>query len=185
MLSPLKYLDGNRELDHLERNWRFMKMVKLVVISAVILFLLVTALSLLLPSRVRISRAMDIPVAKEKILPFISNLEQWKKWNRFVIVADSMHELGENSPTAIQAGDLRITLQISEGDSIATNWVQNQNGSGAHIVCIGGKGYTTVQWYFDFHLKWYPWQKFQSIVYDKQLGPEMEASLENLRRIVQ
>ena len=50
---------------------------------------------------------------------------------------------------------------------------------------MGAEGSTTVQWYFDFHLKWYPWQKFQSIVYDKQLGPEMEASLENLRRIVQ
>ena len=88
-----------------------MKLVKLVVISAVILFLLVTALSLLLPSRVRISRAIDIPVGKERILPFISNLDQWRKWNRFVIVADSMHQLKENSSTAIQAGDLRINLQ--------------------------------------------------------------------------
>jgi hypothetical protein len=40
---------------------------------------------------------------------------------------------------------------------------------------------TVVQWYFDFRLKWYPWEKFGSIVFDQQLGPSMESSLENLR----
>jgi len=42
-----------------------------------------------------------------------------------------------------------------------------------------------VQWYFDFHLDWYPWQKFQSIIYDKQLGIPMENSLQQLKQIVE
>ena len=161
------------------------KIVKLVLISAVILFLLITALSLLLPSHVRVSRAVDIPAPKEKIIPFIADLQQWSKWNRFVIVADSMHQLTQNTSTAIQAGDLHVELDKSEGDTVVTSWKQNKVESGGHMVCLAGQGYTTVQWYFDFHLRWYPWQKFQSIVYDKQLGPEMETSLDNLRRLVQ
>src|SRR5690349_1817064 len=165
--------------------WKLVKIVKLVIISAVILFLLITALSLLLPSHVRISRALDIAAPKERILPFISNLNQWRKWNRFVIMGDSMTEfISSSSPTAIHAGQVFIQLQKTDGDTVATTWTQNKIESSSHIVCLPGERYTTVQWYFDFHLKWYPWQKFQSIIYDKELGPPMEASLENLKRIV-
>ena len=164
--------------------WKLVKIVKLVLISAVILFLLITALSLLLPSHVRISRALDIAAPKERILPFIKDLNQWHKWNRFVIVGDSMTAFFSSStPTTIHAGQIFIQLQKKDGDTVATTWTQNNIESGSHIVCLAGEGYTTVQWYFDFHLKWYPWQKFQSIVYDKELGAPMEASLENLKRI--
>jgi hypothetical protein len=44
---------------------------------------------------------------------------------------------------------------------------------------------TTVQWYFDFVFRWYPWEKFSSIVYDKQLGPAMEKSLNNLKDLIE
>ena len=162
-----------------------MKIVKLVIISAVILFLLITALSLLLPSHVRISRAIDINAQKENIMPFVANLQEWKKWNRFVLVADSMHELQQISSSSIQAGDLQIKMGQQQVNGVETIWLQNKNESHANIVCLPGAGYTTVQWYFDFHLDWYPWQKFQSIIYDKQLGPQMEASLENLKRLAE
>jgi hypothetical protein len=42
-----------------------------------------------------------------------------------------------------------------------------------------------VQWYFDFVFRWYPWEKFSSIVYDKQLGPAMEKSLNNLKDLIE
>lgn len=41
---------------------------------------------------------------------------------------------------------------------------------------------STVQLYYDFHLKWYPWQKLGSIIYDKQLGPVMEKYLADLKK---
>lgn len=40
---------------------------------------------------------------------------------------------------------------------------------------------TTLQLYYDFHLKWYPWEKLASIVYDKQLGPDMEKKLATIK----
>jgi hypothetical protein len=39
-----------------------------------------------------------------------------------------------------------------------------------------------VQWYFDFEVNWYPWEKFGSILFDRQLGPSMERSLETLKK---
>ncbi len=43
----------------------------------------------------------------------------------------------------------------------------------------------TVQLYYDFYLKWYPWEKLESIVYDKQLGPVMEKELAELKEAVE
>jgi hypothetical protein len=42
-----------------------------------------------------------------------------------------------------------------------------------------------LQWYFDIKLRWYPWEKFGSIVFDKQLGPPMEKSLGNLKKLLE
>ncbi len=44
---------------------------------------------------------------------------------------------------------------------------------------------STVQLYHDFHLKWYPWEKLGSIIYDKQLGPHMEKELAKLKEEVE
>jgi hypothetical protein len=45
-----------------------MKLIKLAIISIVLLFLLVTAVSLLFPSHVRISRAPDINASKDSAM---------------------------------------------------------------------------------------------------------------------
>jgi hypothetical protein len=161
------------------------RILKLVVISAVILFLLVTAVSLLLPSHIRVSRAIDIQSPKESIYPFIADLRQWKKWNQFAMHSDSMKTLHEISAVELKAADLQIILQKSAADTVETTWIQNGKASDCHFMCLQGKNFCVVQWYFDFHLKWYPWEKFQSIIYDRQLGPFMEASLNNLKMLAE
>ena len=163
-----------------------MKILKLIIISAVALFLLITALSLLLPSHVRVSRAINISGGREYIAPYISDLGQWKKWNRFVLQADSMNNLEAVGDSILKAGGVEIQMMGKGIDSVHTKWKQ-QNGknSSGDFILLPGEHYTVVQWYFDFHLDWYPWQKFQSIIYDKQLGPYMEASLQNLKQVVE
>jgi hypothetical protein len=159
-----------------------MRIIKLIVISAVVLFLLITALSLLLPSHVRISRATNIFSGDAR--PYIADLREWKKWNRFIQEADSMKTLGKVTDSFIRAGDIEIRLIKKTNAEIQTTWTQlNKKPSECTFVVLPGDNYNVVQWYFDFHLDWYPWQKFQSIIYDNQLGPHMEASLENLKRL--
>lgn len=43
----------------------------------------------------------------------------------------------------------------------------------------------TLQWYMDFHLSWYPWQKFGSLFYENNYGRMMEQGLYNLKREVE
>jgi hypothetical protein len=72
------------------------------------------------------------------------------------------------------------------GDTLFTEWHQ-QNGRvlASGFTWHGNDDQWVVQWYFDFHLRWYPWEKFSSIVFDKQLGPPMEKSLDNLKKLLE
>ena len=87
-----------------------MKLIKLVLISAIILFALITALSLLLPSHVRVSRAINISGSREMIYPYLSDLREWKKWNRFVQQADSIKKIEVISNNLIEAEKIQIRL---------------------------------------------------------------------------
>ena len=43
----------------------------------------------------------------------------------------------------------------------------------------------TVEWYMDISLRWYPWEKFSSILFEKQYGPQIEQGLERLKKRVE
>ena len=52
-------------------------------------------------------------------------------------------------------------------------------------MTISGSDSTTIQWYMDFHLHWYPWEKFGSLLFERSYGPKMELGLSNLKKIVE
>jgi hypothetical protein len=41
----------------------------------------------------------------------------------------------------------------------------------------------TLQWYMDFELRWYPWEKFRSLFYENIYGLQMEQGLLNLKEL--
>ncbi|MEP7278051.1 MAG: SRPBCC family protein [Bacteroidota bacterium] len=162
-----------------------MRFLKLAFISAIVLFGVILLISLLLPSHVRISRAIDISAPAEKIQPLLSDLKQWEQWNEYI---QAYHNRVAETDM-LKADEIAIFLSGSSNKLVTTEWQQpsgNKFGSGFAIIRNEGKqGFTTVQWYFDFHLKWYPWEKFQSIIYDGQLGPVMEKSLTRLKKLAE
>jgi len=147
-----------------------MRFFKLAFISLIILFLVLLGLSALIPSHVRISRAIDIQTSQSP-QQFVADFSKWKQWNKFV-----------------QHNDTSLSIQIVSvtADSVASKWRQgNGKEFESRFVFLKGPNHTTVQWYFDFHLRWYPWEKFQSIIYDKEMGPPMEQSLSKLKQITE
>ena len=74
-----------------------MRLIKLALISFVMLFLVVTALSSLLPSEVRISRAINLPPDGDTVLNLVAERERWKEWHPAFINRD---------PDSIPAFDL-------------------------------------------------------------------------------
>lgn len=160
-----------------------MRYFKLAVISIIVFGLLFLGFTLLLPSHVRISRAVNIEAPKENIHRQVTALDQWPAWNN--LVSDSVINIISLSKDQIKAQNLQITLQSSGPDSVFTVWSHPSGKSfNSNFSFTSSAGTTVVQWYFDFYFKW-PWQKFGSLVYDQRMGPEMEKSLTRLKRLVE
>jgi hypothetical protein len=162
-----------------------MRFIKLGLISAVVLFTVILLISLLLPSHIRVSRAIDISAPPEKINPLVTDIKNWEQWNEYIrAYHNRIVETG-----MLKADEIAIFMTGKKKNLITADWQQpsgSKFSSGFAVISNSNKhSYTTVQWYFDFHVKWYPWEKFQSIVYDQQLGPVMEKSLANLKRIAE
>jgi len=160
-----------------------MRFVKLALISAVVLFGIILLISLLLPSHIRISRAIDIDAAPDKIYTMLADTKQWDKWNEYIRVYHN--RIAETD--MLKADEIAVFITSRKNQLVTTEWQEasgNKFGSGFALIS-NRTGHATVQWYFDFHIKWYPWEKFQSIVYDQQLGPVMEKSLASLKRIAE
>ena len=161
-----------------------MRALKLLLISVVVIFLILTAFSLLLPSHVRVSRAINITDAPQSITPYIADLRKWGQWNK--ILADSSITVTSVDSSGIKTNRFDIALLTVEPDSISTSWKQpNGKEFTGNFSLTTTENVTVVQWYFDFHLRWYPWEKFASIIYDDRMGPGMENSLSQLKGLVE
>lgn len=158
-----------------------MRFIKLVIISLIVLATLITGLSALFPSTVIVSRAMEVSALPSQIEKYTSNLKEWKYW---------MSDLKQNK--VVWVGDtVKISTQsinlVSKNENSATfNWVAA--GQRLYIVKIEWiplqKGIYVIHWSFEQHVKWYPWEKFQTLLNEKVLGYKMESELANLRDLL-
>ena len=161
-----------------------MKLIRLAVLSIVILFVLATAMGALLPSAVLVSRAINVNVSKDSVMPYLKDIHQWKSWvsgmqlPSVIIFSDSNANLG---------GTLVNITGISNSSVISSWNGRSGNIQTSTIRVIGDtfQNVTVIQWQFEQKLKWYPWEKFGSIMNDKILGPMMEKNLNNLKLLVE
>jgi len=141
-----------------------------------------TAISLLLPSNIRISRAIDIQATPQNVKAQITEMEEWGLWNEYIKALPDIRV--END--SIHSSKLSVFISGSGAGFVNTEWRPQKGKPFSGVYNIIGQGsVTTLQWYFAFRLKWYPWEKFGSIIYDKQLGPQMEQSLINLKELLE
>lgn len=158
-----------------------MRLVKLLIISFFVLASIITAISLLFPSKVVVSRAIEISASKEQIAYFVSDLNHWNAW---------MTEWKENKVT-IKGNTAYISTQtiqlVQQTDSSARfNWVAT--GQPPYEVLIEwlplSKNQYVIHWSFTQHVHWYPWEKFQTLLNEKLLGYKMEYELANLKQAI-
>jgi hypothetical protein len=166
-----------------------MRFVRLLVISVVILFLLVTAISLLIPFTIRISRATNVKAPPAAIWQQIDDMHQWKEWNPFFsnLPQDRIRFLdtAAGKPAGMEVnGTVVRWKEIKSDERIA-----DMQKTGHQTILSGWKcinqpagDSTTVQWYMDFKLRWYPWEKFSSLLFEKSYGLKMEQGLNNIKK---
>lgn len=159
-----------------------MKIFKLAIISLFFMSLLIVGMSVFIPAHTRVSRAITIPFAAEKIRPSIADLRHWPQWNE-LILPNSVGNL-QLQEDKITARDWALEREMQNDSVIKFRWTMKGKESVQSVFTITpyGNESTIVQWYFEFYVNWYPWEKFGSILFDRQLGPSMERSLEKLKK---
>lgn len=141
-----------------------MRVVKLGLISAIVFAVILFLFSLLIPSTVRISRAVNIQAPQQAVHAKISSLQNWSSWNE------------------LYSNNIDVTIHSVTPGMVSSVWKNKDRTLESSFRLEQSAGVTVVQWFFDFRLKWYPWEKFSSITFDKQFGPLMERSLNNLKK---
>ena len=172
-----------------------MKQVKGFIIVLAGLFIMVTLVSLLIPSRVMTARSVVIHAAKNLVFSEIKDLDRWKGWHpvfmnnsNSIIITNS--STGKNAAatwtsngrqnkfliTAVTANQIEALL-LRKGENEITNIISLDHVNDSTAI--------QVQWRVITKLKWYPWEKFYGIFLDKITGPGYEAALNNLKNLLE
>ena len=164
-----------------------MRVIKLAILSFIFLFLLITGISLFIPSHVRISKAVNMQVEPDSIYHEISVIGSWRNWHPalknlpasdFVFLEDGSMKVKNDylKIAKLKKNEVIIELKKNEGRAIT---------SGMKLITHQQSDSLTVQWYLDFRLPWYPWEKFKSLFYENIYGVQMEQGLANLKQLLE
>ena len=145
-----------------------MKIIKLGLISLVVFATMITLFSFLFPSTVRISKAIDLGANRQELLAYIRDTGTWKYWYPGADAAAVLPAI-----TAVTDSSVTATSLLKNGRKGITGW---------NIYASGVPNRLTLQWYMDFKLRWYPWEKFSGLLFEKRYGPLLEKGLERLKQ---
>lgn len=159
-----------------------MRFIKLGLISVIGLFIVILLISLLIPSHARVSRAVTIEAPVDSVRAFLSDMRNWKQWNTLLQNEQLTHPAVTEK--LFHSDQMDVEMISADTATIVTAWKRPEQDPVSSTLGITAAGSATiVNAYFDFKVKWYPWEKFGSIVFDKEMGPPLEKSLGNLKNI--
>lgn len=162
-----------------------MRFIKLAIISAIVLFIIITLISLLLPSNVLVSRAVDVSTSPQKAKEKVFYLSNWKEW---MSDASGTNAAITQKLNSINIAGTEITPQANTDSTFTTTWNSDNNkllSTFRIIIHPNADSLITIQWQMEQKVKWYPWEKFASITKDEIWGGAMEKSLEKLKKLLE
>ena len=164
-----------------------MRYIKLAIISLVFFFLLFTLISLFIPSRVRVMRETAIVGSRQEIVEQLGKPVNWKNW---LPVKDTAAFIYENGLIlGIKPDSTHSIILTGQNDSTITALYMGASGRqsmmGWHVTASNHPGHLMVQWWMEFRLRWYPWEKFSSLIFEKQYGIFLETGLKRLKGFVE
>jgi len=165
-----------------------MRIIRFIIISLIVIFFITTIISLFIPSHVRIYKAIQINSSRDRVMDQISNAANWRNWypgadsSKFFYENDSIKGLildEHKKQYIIITGRKQdeVTAEfVLTNKKIPTGWLVAANPDANSV---------TIQWYMDFHLSWYPWEKFSSFVFEKIYHPQLQQGLDNLKKFLE
>ena len=164
-----------------------MRIFKLAILSFVFLFLLVTIISFFLPSHIRITRTQQINSLKEAVMEEISDPAKWKNWYPGLDSAELFYI--DNIAKGVVQNKKREQVILITGKK--DNEVMTEYRVSGKTKITGGwkltaaEGSVMIQWYMTLHVRWYPWEKFAGLLYERSFATQMKTGLIRLKEKVE
>jgi uncharacterized membrane protein len=155
------------------------------------LFIFITILSLFIPSKLMVTRAVVINAPAGKVFSEISNLQNWKHWQpvfindsakiKFNAEADGLSNFCE-----WDSKDKKNTVQITDKSNNSISAILKRSGENdvqntISVLPLADSNQVQVEWNVLIKLKWYPWEKFYGIFIEKITGQGYENALDSLK----
>ncbi len=151
-----------------------MRIIKLGLISLFFLFVLVTLISLLIPGRVRISKAINLAGGSEqRVWNLVRDTGRWSAWLPMMRPGVDNRRIDPIRVVGDERTDSTTVMQWQQGSRDPLTTVFQIHHPHADSL--------TLQWYIDFHLGWLPWKKFGSLFLENTYGTMMQEGLENMK----
>ncbi|RYF84728.1 MAG: hypothetical protein EOO03_14380, partial [Chitinophagaceae bacterium] len=145
-------------------------------------FVIITAISLLMPSTVVVNRSVNIATDSSSAAVQIRDLESWVNWHPYFSGAKPTRGRLSNGNAYLQwerdshVYRLEELIKYPNGIRVAFQR-ERENDIISDVTAYSAGLQNQVEWKAINKVKWYPWEKFGSIIFDQQLGPGMESSL--------
>lgn len=171
---------------------RFIKMFLFVIIG---LGIMLTIIGLVIPSSVKISRGIIVDADSIKVYQQLSDVKKWGEWMPWV--TDDEGALVQTSAVTNMPGAFfkwkglgknnsgTITLLTLSPNLITTKYElteMNDSEGGFRIRTLPNNlSQCEVQWFMEYKLKWYPWERFYGIFLDHIIGSSFDKGLQELK----
>lgn len=170
-----------------------MRLFKAFLFGITGLFVIITLFSLLIPSRVMVSRAVILnDVTPGEIYLQVADFENWQKWHPiFTIDSAKINCRIADLPTRpanciILNRGKQINLSLISADTTSIKFLfeaagENDIENDIVIVPTETKNAIQVEWRAVTKLHWYPWEKFYGIFIDQLTGNSYDLALHGLK----
>jgi len=175
-----------------------MSMLKKIVLIALLLPVVWLLVSLFLPSRYRVERALLMKTTAGAVLTRINTLKTWPEWTAWTVakypdmrISFSGPEAGVGATYSWQGkstghGTLKITRSDPEkGIGYDLDFENGKYLSRGAILLEPAGDAVKVTWSNEGDLGWNPVSRYFGLLMDRMMGPDFEEGLRNLKREVE
>ena len=175
-----------------------MKLLKKLGLGLASFLLLIFVVAVFLPSRWRVERSVVISAPSDAIYPFLADLKRWPEWTAWTTNRDPTlrrtFEGATNGVGAIQRwtskkmGNGVVTIKVADPRKGVWFDLEMRGGRFSALGMIlfqqADEG-TKVIWIEGGELGWNFPGRYFALFFDRVMGPDFEAGLEKLKRIVE
>lgn len=155
-----------------------MRLIKLALLSVLILFGILTGISLIIPSHIRLTKVITIKPERDSIFSLVKNKNEWVRWHPSFINGEQNEMLSRIAVKVVSENDSLLSMQWQQEGKKTLNM-------GWQLMRTNNIDPATLQWFIDLKTSWYPWEKFGSLFYENNYGAMMEQGLINIKKEIE